>query len=107
MTKHQLISAREAYAAYFRGHVLVDVREPDMMARKKVADINHLVTLPMSELTQRFEELPPNRPIVLVSGLGNSGSTAAHFLLEHGFHDVAVVEGGMAEWEEEGLPTRN
>ena len=99
------ISAREAYAAYVRGHVLVDVREPSDVAEKRV-DINHLVSLPMSELDQRFDELPTNRPIVLVSRVGNRGNTAAQFLMEHGYSDVTVIDGGLTEWELEGLPVR-
>ncbi len=106
MIKLERISAREAYAAYVRGHVLVDVREPDAVAAK-AADINHLVTMPLSELDQRYAELPNNRPIVLVSRVGNSSNSAAQFLMEHGYSDVAIVDGGLAEWENEGLPIRH
>lgn len=105
MTKPVRISAREAYAAYIRGHVLVDVREPGDTSSKTV-DINHLVSLPISELDERFGELPTNRPIVLVSRVGNRSNDAAQFLLEHGYSDVAVVDGGLTEWENEGLPVR-
>ena len=105
MTTFQRISAREAYAAYVRGHVLVDVRETDE-ATEKTVDINHLVSMPVSELDQRLDELPTNRPLVLVSRVGSSSNTAAQFLLQNGYSDVAIVEGGMKEWEMEGLPIR-
>ncbi len=98
-------SPREAYAAYMRGGVLVDVREPEAVANKTV-DINHLVTLPMSEFDHRFNELPHNRPLVLVSRVGNASNTAAKILLQNGFSDVAVVDGGLTAWEDEGLPVR-
>lgn len=98
-------SPREAYAAYMLGGVVVDVREPEAVAAKTV-DINHLVTLPMSEFTNRFGELPHNRPLVLVSRVGNASSTAAKILLENGYSDVAIVDGGLAAWEDEGLPVR-
>lgn len=103
MTKLERISPREAYAAYVRGHLLVDVRESDA-AEQKIPGVNHLVHLPMSELGKRFTELPIDRPIVLVSRVGNSSNNAAHFLLEHGFSQVSIIEGGLAEWEKEGLP---
>lgn len=106
MQKLQRISPREAYAAYMRGHLLVDVREPDAVATKTM-DIDHLVILPYSELGRRFTELPTDRPIVLVSRVGNRSNSAAHFLIDHGFSDVAILEGGITEWENEGLPVRS
>lgn len=99
-------SPREAYAAYMLGSVMVDVREPDAVAKKTV-DINRLVTLPMSEFDRRFNELPQNRPLLLVSHVGAASNTAARILLENGYADVAIIDGGMAAWEDEGLPVRN
>ncbi len=99
-------SPREAYAAYMRGGMLVDVREPAAVAEKTV-DINHLITLPISEFDRRFAELPANRPLVLVSRVGNASSTAAKILLANGYPDVAVVDGGLTAWEDEGLPVRH
>ena len=103
MMKLKRLSPREAYAAYVRGHLLVDVREADK-GKQKLPRVNHLVQLPMSELGARFSELPTNQPIMLVSRVGNSSNNAAHFLLEHGFSNVAIVDGGLIEWEKEGLP---
>ncbi|MCB0530577.1 MAG: rhodanese-like domain-containing protein [Lewinellaceae bacterium] len=105
MERLRRISPREAYAAYVRGHLLVDVREPANAAQKTI-DIGHLITMPISELNQRFSELPTNRPIVLVSRVGNSSDEAARFLLNQGYSDVTIVEGGLTEWEKEGLPVR-
>ncbi len=31
---------------------------------------------------------------------------AAKFLINHGYEDVAIMDGGMAAWEEDGLPVR-
>lgn len=106
MMELKRFSPREAYAAYMLGGVMVDVREPEAVAAKTV-DINHLVTLPMSELNNRFGELPHNRPLVLVSRVGNASNTAAKFLLENGYPDVAIVDGGITAWEDEGLPVRH
>jgi rhodanese-related sulfurtransferase len=65
-----------------------------------------MVKLPFSEFYQRYGELPTNRPVVLVSGIGNKGKEAAKFLLSQGYEDVAIMTGGMAAWEQEGLPLR-
>ncbi len=106
MMELKRFSPREAYAAYMRGGMLIDVREPEAVAVKTV-DINHLVTLPISEFDRRFNELPANRPLVLVSRVGNASNIAAKILLENGYADVAIVDGGLAAWEDEGLPVRH
>ena len=105
MTTLKNFSPREAYAAYILGSLFVDVRDNVGSDAKKV-DVRQVITLPFSELDKRFEELPPNRPVVLVSNVGNKGKEAARFLLEHGYTDVANVDGGLKAWEREGLPIR-
>lgn len=105
MTALKNFSPREAYAAYILGSVLVDVRDK-MGANAKEADVKQIVHLPYSELDKRFGELPANRPVVIVSGKGNRGMDAAKFLLDQGYQDVAILDGGMAAWEQEGFPVR-
>jgi rhodanese-related sulfurtransferase len=99
------LTPREAYAAYMLGSVLVDVRDTPS-AKAKDADVKQIVKLPFNELNQRYGELPANRPVVIVSGKGNKGTEAAKFLLQNGYSDVSIVEGGMAAWEQEGFPVR-
>ncbi len=105
MTALKNFSPREAYAAYILGSVLVDVRDK-MGANAKEADVKQIVHLPFSELDKRFGELPSNKPVVIVSGKGNKGMEAARFLLNQGYQDVAILDGGMAAWEQEGFPVR-
>ena len=105
MTALKNFSPREAYAAYMRGSVLVDVRDSNS-TKAKNPDLKQMIKLPFSELYQRYGELPTNRPVVLVSGIGNKGKEAAKFLLAQGYEDVAIMTGGMRAWEYEGLPVR-
>ena len=105
MTALKNFTPREAYAAYILGSVLVDVRDR-MGANAKEADVKRIVHLPFSELDKRFSELPSNKQVVIVSGKGNKGMQAAQFLLNHGYPDVAIVDGGMAAWEQDGFPVR-
>jgi rhodanese-related sulfurtransferase len=100
----QEFSPREAYAAYVRGSVLVDVREPQEAGTS--IDVKQVINLPFSELDKRFNELPANRTVVLVSRVGNTSKEAARFLARHGYEQVATVEGGVTAWESEGLPVR-
>jgi len=99
------ISPREAYAAYIMGSVLVDVRDQKEVEAKSVS-VNNLITLPLSELDQRYGELPTNRPVVVMSGAGIKSRQAAQFLSEKGYTKVSTLDGGLLAWEEEGLPVR-
>ncbi|MCY7330233.1 MAG: hypothetical protein LH618_16905, partial [Saprospiraceae bacterium] len=103
--KFEQISPREAYAAYMRGSLLVDVRDSAEVAAK-AADLKQLLTLPFSELDQRMGELPTNRQVVFVSRVGVKSTEAAKLLAEKGFDKVATIQGGLTAWEAEGLPIR-
>lgn len=98
------VSPREAYAAYMLGSVLVDVREPEEARHQP--DLRQLRSIPVSELNVRYTELPSDRPVVLLSKVGNKSADAARFLLKHGFGDVSVVDGGLRAWAEEGMPVK-
>ncbi|MDX2133776.1 MAG: rhodanese-like domain-containing protein [Saprospiraceae bacterium] len=105
MTLFNKMTAREAYAAYFSGSLLVNVSENPRFANKDL-DVKHVLHIPFSQMPKRMTELPKDRNVVLISGVGNKGKHAAEMLLSSGFDAdrVAFVEGGMAAWEEEGLP---
>ena len=98
------VTPREAYAAYMLGSVLVDVRETEEARRRP--DLRQLRSIPVSELNARYNELPSDRPVVLLSKVGNKSTDAARFLLTHGFGDVSVVDGGLQAWAEEGMPVK-
>lgn len=104
-TAIQRFSPREAYAEYIRGGVLVDVRDREEIASKSLG-IKQMVTVPLRELSERLLEIPANRTVMLISRVGNKGQEAAHFLADHGYANVALVEGGLTAWESEGLPVK-
>ena len=47
---------------------------------------------------------PKDTPIVVTCGLGGQAIVAAKLLLEYGFWQTKVVEGGCMAWKEAGLP---
>lgn len=102
--KHfDVISPREAYAAYMMGGILVDVRTTSEI-EKKAINLKSLRKIPLEELEQRVSELPANRKVVFFSRVGVKGQEAAKILSRFGFEDVAMVDGGITAWEEDGLP---
>jgi rhodanese-related sulfurtransferase len=100
------LTPREAYAKYLRGDsMFIDVREEDEPAAP-TPDIHKMLHIPLSELYQRYRELPSNRSVVVVSRVGNRSQDAARFLSNHGFYKVGVVDGGIEAWQAEGFPVR-
>lgn len=99
------VGPREAYAAYMLDTVLVDVRERADQGQKR-ADLNKLVSLPFSELSRRYNEVPSDKTVVFISSIGKTGREATEFMLTHGYENVVNLDGGLKAWEEEGLPIK-
>ncbi|MFN7326245.1 MAG: rhodanese-like domain-containing protein [Chitinophagales bacterium] len=103
---YDVVSPREAYASYLMGSVLVDVRTKSEIENTKIP-LNHLLTIPMEELEGRISELPSDRRIIFFSRVGVKGEAAARLMAAHGYPKVALVDGGVTAWEQEGLPVQH
>ncbi|WP_034384420.1 rhodanese-like domain-containing protein [Deinococcus sp. YIM 77859] len=84
------------------GALLIDVREPNEFAEVHAQGAQ---LLPLSEFEARFQELPKDRPLVMICRSGARSARAGQYLLEHGYTDVVNLEGGTLAWKEAGLPT--
>jgi rhodanese-related sulfurtransferase len=85
------------------GALLVDVRELDEVAQLAF-DVPGTLLMPLSELEQRFAELPRDRQLVLVCAVGERSLKATYFLMYHGYTQVANMEGGIMKWARKGFP---
>lgn len=56
-------------------------------------------------LTERFEDVPRDKPVAVICCSGYRASIAASFLKREGFEDVTNVLGGMSAWRAAELPT--
>jgi rhodanese-related sulfurtransferase len=101
-----VVTLEYARAEAERGNViLIDVREPREHA-SGVAAGAHL--LPMSQLNQRFREIPTDasKPVLLICNSQNRSSAVLRALRDTGgYAHVRYVEGGMSEWVRRGWPT--
>lgn len=82
--------------------VVVDVREPaDFSAGHIVSAIN----IPHNKINDRWEELLPQkaRLIVLVDRMGQHAGSVGNTLRKKEFQ-VARLQGGMMEWQNQNLP---
>ena len=83
--------------------LLVDVRERGEFETLRVPGA---VLMPLSELGERFQQLPSDRPLLLMCAAGRRSLVAAEHLARNGYADVTNVAGGITAWQRDGLPTR-
>ena len=87
------------------GALLVDVREFAEVA-KLAFDVPGVLLMPLSELEQRFTELPRDRELVMACQSGPRSLKATYFLMYHGYPLVANMEGGLFKWASKGFPIK-
>ena len=95
------LTARELARLLDDGVQLVDVRGPSEVA---LGRITGAVSIPLTELVTRTDELDRGRPVVAYCEGGYRSSIAASTLQTEGFTDVSDLLGGYAGWVAAGLP---
>jgi rhodanese-related sulfurtransferase len=83
--------------------LLVDVREPNEYATVRAEGA---ILMPLSTFLSRFQELPKDRPMLMICAMGSRSGAATGHLLASGWTDVTNVAGGTVAWERAGLPVR-
>ena len=81
--------------------LIVDVRELDEFAQERIAGV---VLMPISQFVARHQELPKDRPLLLLCAAGSRSTSATMYLLQGGWTDVRNITGGMIGWRSAGLP---
>ena len=74
--------------------LLLDVREPDEFA---AGHMPNAVNLPLSQLRDRYGELPGNRDLWIYCGVGQRAYYATRFLAQHGYR-ACNLSGGYATY---------
>lgn len=62
------------------------------------------MNIPLTELEQRWSELPQDRDIVLVCETGERSLKATYYLQFHGFKRVSNMQDGLLKWMRKGFP---
>jgi len=75
--------------------VLLDVRSPQEFARTRIP---HSVNVPLGELRKRADEVPRNRPVIVVCQAGSRAYEASCYLRGEGYTNVSVLCGGLGAW---------
>ena len=84
--------------------VILDVRDTTEFALGHVRDAKNI---PLKELPQRINELKKwkAKALVVVCQTGVQSSKASTQLKKAQFNEVYSLEGGLAAWQAQGLPT--
>ena len=83
--------------------VVIDVREAGEFASGHLLNARHI---PLGELDKRIGELDKlkNKPVILSCQSGSRSASARSILQKAGFASVHNLEGGIAAWEQAGMP---
>ena len=83
--------------------LVIDVRETNEYANGFIAGSRNI---PLAKLGERLGELDgdKNRKVVLACAGGGRSAQAMKTLLQAGFTDVRNLAGGVAAWQQAGLP---
>ena len=81
---------------------VLDVRTDKEWQGKR---IEGSLNIPLSHLSERLDELPTDRPVVVHCASGYRSSVAVSLLQRHGLEHVADLVGGISAWEASKLKT--
>lgn len=84
--------------------LVVDVRESAEFEKGRILNARNI---PLSQLEARAVEIEKfkEKPIIVACESGNRSGSAAAALRKRGFTEVFNLTGGLAAWQQAGLPT--
>jgi hydroxyacylglutathione hydrolase len=93
----------ESYQEHFHpgDHTLVDVRELHEWMRGHLPSAIHI---PLGDLEDQLNDVPNDKPVVLVCATGSRSMVGAEVLLESGYMEVYNLIDGTQGWMSKGLP---
>ncbi|MHB8135734.1 MAG: rhodanese-like domain-containing protein [Anaerolineaceae bacterium] len=95
------ISVDQAAKMRDEGAFILDVREPQEWAQFHIPGST---LIPLGELSNRLNEIPENKDIVVVCRSGNRSAQGRDILLDAGFNSVTSMAKGVTQWQVQGLP---
>jgi rhodanese-related sulfurtransferase len=96
------LSPREALKEAHRGAVFLDVREEYDTDYKRF-QVPEVILCPYRRFQEFVDSLPRDRPLIVADSTGLRSREITEKLSALGF-DAANLNGGMVDWERDGLP---
>ena len=88
-----------------QGALLVDVRELNEINEVSF-DVPRILLIPLSELEDRWPEIPKEGDVIFVCAAGVKSLKATYYLMNRGYTNVMNMEHGMDRWIKKGFPTK-
>lgn len=99
------ITSAELRARYDAGDVtLIDVRGAGEWQSQHIPGVQNI---PLGYLSERLDEVPRDRPVVVHCESGSRSAIAASLLAANGYDDVRNLTGGFVDWSRAGHPTES
>jgi rhodanese-related sulfurtransferase len=95
------VSVADAVAMRDAGAYILDVREQFEWDSFHIPNSTHI---PLGQLSQRLNELPTDREIVVVCRTGNRSQEGRDILLAAGWEQATSMSGGVVDWQAAGYP---
>ena len=78
-------------------HTLLDVREDNELS---IANIDGVLHIPMNSVPLRIDELPSDRPLIVMCHSGMRSAQVQAWLAENVFENTLNLAGGIDAWSE-------
>ncbi|WP_338556367.1 rhodanese-like domain-containing protein [Paenibacillus sp. KS-LC4] len=85
----------QQFKSEYKGNKLIDVRESHEFKGRHIAGA---VNIPLSQLSQRLDEIPQDRQVYLYCQSGMRSKQAAKLLSRSGYSQLAHLRGGIMSW---------
>ena len=88
-----------------RGYMLLDIREI-FEVENLAFDVPKIMYIPLSELVERYAEVPKDEKIIVVCESGERSWRAVSFLQDLGYTNLLNMKKGLKNWGQKGFSTR-
>ena len=96
------ISSTEAKEMYDKKVKFIDVRELDENEAVRIPDTK---LIPMSEMQNRWNEIPKDEEIVIYCRTGHRSGILISQLIPQGYNNLINLAGGIVDWHLNKFPT--
>lgn len=86
--------------------ILVDVRE-EQEFKLEFIPLNDVFYYPMSGIVEQMQNIPTDKPIIVICNAGVRSSKVVNLFNRNGFHESANLDGGIMMWKAQGLPVES
>ena len=99
------LSGSEALETANNGGLFIDLRAQIETDYKKF-DVPEVLYIPAGELEARLPEIPRDRPVIVADSVGLRSKETVKLLASKGWDNVANLNGGILDWEHDGMPIK-